>query len=532
MDVKELERQFSYRQLLGYNSKLKSDLLILRHDYNILVKYQEGIIEKEVKIRTKRLTDEIENIKNKHISEICEKDSQIEVLKKEVARLTSVLSNDASNSGIPTSKTMIGHRKYIPNSREKTDKKIGGQLGHKKHKLNKFNDDEITETVVVSPKTCPKCNSKNIKELETFKSKDETDYDVKVIKRRYKFNDCTCKDCNNYFHVPIPNELKEENQYGTTVQSLAVCLNNEIYTPFNKVVKLISGITNNEINISEGYIAKLQKMASENLEAFVNQAREYFPKQECYGWDDGVIDVNTQDATLRIYCTDTVSLFFAHEKRNKETIDEDGILSATTHNTTVMHDHYLYNYNDKFNYKNVECLSHILRRLKKMKNDTKHDWCDKLKKFLSDINYDRNKLLDENKEKFEKSYLEKISNEYDEIINKGYAEKDDIENYFKDEELTLLKDLKKYKKNYLLWCYNFKLPSTNNNCERNIRPVKSKMKISGHFKNITNARYYATIRSYIETCKRNGINIIDACARLMSDNPYSLDEILSYQKND
>lgn len=88
----------------------------------------------------------------------------------------------------------------------------------------------------------------------------------------------------------------------------------------------------------------------------------------------------------------------------------------------------------------------------------------------------------------------------------------------------------KYDKNYLLWAYNFKLPSTNNNCERTIRPVKSKVKVSGQFQNINYVRYHANIRSYIETCKRNGINIIDACRQLMMGTPYTLNEILSKSK--
>jgi hypothetical protein len=42
---------------------------------------------------------------------------------------------DGTNAGIPTSQTPINKKKIIPNTRTKTDKKIGGQPGHKKHKL-------------------------------------------------------------------------------------------------------------------------------------------------------------------------------------------------------------------------------------------------------------------------------------------------------------------------------------------------------------------------------------------------------------
>lgn len=56
------------------------------------------------------------------------------------------------------------------------------------------------------------------------------------------------------------------------------------------------------------------------------------------------------------------------------------------------------------------------------------------------------------------------------------------------------------------------------------------MKISGQFQNITNAEYYALIRSYIETCHRNGVNELEALERLIDDNPYSLEEILTIGK--
>ena len=44
------------------------------------------------------------------------------------------------------------------------------------------------------------------------------------------------------------------------------------------------------------------------------------------------------------------------------------------------------------------------------------------------------------------------------------------------------------------------------------------------------ANYYALIRSYIETCRRNGINEYDALVRLCDDNPYTVDEIFSQSR--
>ena len=61
--------------------------------------------------------------------------------------------------------------------------------------------------------------------------------------------------------------------------------------------------------------------------------------------------------------------------------------------------------------------------------------------------------------------------------------------------------------------------------ERGLRGVKSRMKISGQFESEAAADNHALIRTYIETCRRNGINEIDALQRLCEGKPYTAAEI-------
>ncbi len=529
-----------YQDLLKKHRSLEKNYDLLNKQKSSIIKDIDNQVNKKVILelnKKEKVFDEKINKLNKEINQkdniITDKDKQIEALKKEIARITSVMNNDSNNSGIPTSKTPLNKTKKIPNSRVKSEKQVGGQVGHSKNKLVAFDIEEATEIVEVIPEECPKCKHHNIQVLDTSNNKCETDYDVKVIKRVYKFRDCMCLDCKTTFTEKIPNHLKEENQYGTTIQSLAVCLSNEIYTPFNKTVKLIKGITNDEISPSEGYITKLQPKAANLLDVFINDLKNHLIKQAVYAWDDSTVIVNTKQATLRTYCTDSIALFIAHEKKDKKSLDEDNIFLRTPRETIVMHDHLLINYNSDYYFENVECLIHLIRRLKKMKENTDHSWLDELIILVSNANKERNKLIDDQKTSFSKEYIEKIYSEYDKILIKGEFQNDeDKNNYFKQEEINFIKDLKKYKENYLLWIKNFHIPSTNNISERSLRPIKSKMKISGQFKNIEFAKYHAIIRSYIETCKRNGINIITACDRLMRGNPYSLEEILNKEKQE
>lgn len=517
----DLRRIYNYKNLQIELQTLKKNYDSLMTEHSRELKLRDIIIEKKVEEKTKKYTDTIKD-----------KDKQIEALKKEVAKLQSKLNNDSTNSGLPTSKTPIGKTKYIPNTREKTGKSKGGQKGHPKHKLIPFKEDEITEKVEILPTLCPNCQSKELEVLESSVDKQELDYDVVLIKRENKFKNCRCKRCNNVFHADIPNDLKEDIQYGKNIQSLAVCMTNEIYTPFNKTVKLINGMTNGGIMMSEGYVAKLQKRASNMLLDFVEEVKKHIINSPVFGWDDGVISIDKKEAILRTYCTDEVAMFIGHENKKAEGLENDGILTVVSKDTIVMHDHLLHNYNEKYNFDNVECVIHFIRRLKKMQEKTKDTWCEKMIELLSKTNTDRNIALKNDKVCFEESYLKELDGKFDKIIEEARKENNVpiTQNYFKEEEFNFIEDIVKYKRNYLLWAYDFRLPSTNNNSERNIRPVKSKMKISGEFKNIEYARYYATIRTYIETCKKHNINIVEACVRLMSGKPYTLSEVLEYNK--
>ena len=102
-----------------------------------------------------------------------------------------------------------------------------------------------------------------------------------------------------------------------------------------------------------------------------------------------------------------------------------------------------------------------------------------------------------------------------------------MEKYGASFERALLNRIEKYRGNYFTWLEDFSLPTTNNLSERSLRAVKSKMKIAGQFESEDAAQHYAMIRSYIETCRRNGKNENEALRRLCEGNPYTVEELFS-----
>ena len=223
-----------------------------------------------------------------------------------------------------------------------------------------------------------------------------------------------------------------------------------------------------------------------------------------------------------------IALYAAHLHKDMESLDDDNILALLTPQTTVMHDHNKVNYNEKYSFKNVECNQHLQRDLQKSADDTGHPELLELKELISKTIKDRKDLIASGVENFEDAYTERFEEQQKDILDRAEKKnRQDFNPYFGQFEQNLIERIREYHDNYFLWIYDFSLPTTDNLSERALRCVKSHMKISGQFESEKTAGYFAKIKSYVETCRRNGINEIQALTRLCKGNPYTVKEIFS-----
>ena len=245
-------------------------------------------------------------------------------------------------------------------------------------------------------------------------------------------------------------------------------------------------------------------------------------------WDDTVVCILTKRACLRFYGDETIAYYTAHEHKDMSGIDEDNVLQLLTEETKVMHDHNTVNYNPKYMFQNIECNQHLERDCQKNTDDTGHKWSEELKGYIKSAIHDRNKSIKKGRDSFDKAYIEKFNRDVDGCLEKGWKENETLgKRYGWDFERALLRRIAKHRKNYFMWLSDFSIPVTNNLSERGLRGVKSHMKISGQFESVNAADNYALIRSYIETCRRNGINEIDALIHLSAGRPYTVKEIFN-----
>lgn len=497
-------------QIVKENKKLKEQVKSLTNQLNYLQKNMDKIIERKVDTAVETITREFEN--------------KVVSLENQVQHLKSILNNDSTNSGIPTSQTPLNKSKKIPNSREKTDKKVGGQPGHAKHTLEQFDDNEIDEIIQHRIEECPVCHS-SMKDTEDIRIKDEYTFDIIVKKVRHQFIETICPQCGHIERIRIPKHLLSNNQYSIGVQALALTLMNEGYVSVNRTASIISGLTHGEMTPSEGYISKLNKRLYQCLESFEKEIKKEIIRLKIIHWDDTVIFVSTNRACLRFYGDQQIAYYSAHIHKDKKGLDEDGILSSLDEKTVVVHDHNKVNYNDDYEFINAECCAHLLRDLKKVVDNLSHEWPKEMIQLLLDGNVRRN-----NGEYVDAQY---VSLQYDTIVSSGYLENLEDENrYYSSEEETLLKRLEEYKENYLMWTLNDEIPFTNNTAERGLRSSKTKMKVSGQFNNMKSAQYFARIKSYIETGHRHGIGSYRLIEAALEGKPYTIEQMKKHNEFD
>ena len=168
-----------YQELLNKYDKKSEEYKILKYEYQLL--------QSKYNTLQKNIEEQVKREEAKYLDIINEKD-------KEIERLKSLLNIDGTNSNIPTSQTPINKKKVVPNSRVKSGKKIGGQLGHKQHKLEKFKEEEINDVVLHELQCCPECGGK-ISELSEI-DKDEFSYRFVPIKRRHRYITYQCACCH------------------------------------------------------------------------------------------------------------------------------------------------------------------------------------------------------------------------------------------------------------------------------------------------------------------------------------------------
>lgn len=473
----------------------------LSHEVKTIEKKTEKKFKKELKEQKEYFTQRIEVLEKEN------KELKIEnqKLREDNDRLKKIINNDSNNSSKPPSSDI---KKNIPNNREKTNKKAGGQKGHKAHFLSK----QLVEEKIEKGEFKREIYHKG-KIQKEYISKYILDLEINVIAKEYRFY----KDENGKYNVP--KEFKTDVQYGSELKTLCTILNTEGIVAIDRLTNFVSCITHGGINLSKGSIVNFTKELNQKSEYLIKEIEEDLLNSEMMHTDATTGRCENKNICVRTYSTEKTTLLVPTYGKGKKYIEETNILNRYTGSLVHDHETVMYNYGDK----HIECNVHISRYLKGCYENTKNKWALKMRSFLCSLNEYRKKQKAKGDDKLEKEQLDRYSKRYDELLEEGYEENKKIKGKFlRQEEQRLLNRLKKYKENHVMFLYDFSVPFDNNLAERDLRHVKSKQKISGHFNSMEGIKIYLNIKSIIGTLKKRGQNFYNKIFEIYENIPVSI----------
>ncbi len=407
---------------------------------------------------------------------------------------------NSNTSSTPSSHDYGRSNKF--NLREKSNRKSGGQTGHKGSSLKMIEKpDEIQKHI---PRYCKQCgeefNSDSVFELHQRKQ------EVVIPPIKPKFIEhrsyrCTCSKCNTQTTTDLPSHLKANIQYGENIQALITYLSVYQYMPSNRIKKYLKDVMG--IPISEGTIYNIIKSMSNKAVPVYGAIKEKIATSKVVGGDESGVKINGDKAWFWVFQNSLYTFIKVAYSRGYQSITEtfpNGFPMSIYVSDSLPAQL-------KINTKAKQlCLAHLMRELKNFENAFNCTWALKLKQVFKDaISYEKQMAVDDYSGTNRK--VKEFENQLTKLLDIDYSGK---HNKFK----AFVNRLIKNRDSILTFLYHIEVPPDNNGSERAIRNAKVKMKISNQFKSYDFANHYAIIRSVIDTTIKNSKNVFDALSCL------------------
>ncbi len=452
-------------------------------------------VERQRDAAKDRLRDELRD-KNHEIYEL---KAALYDAEQKIAALTARINKDYTNSSKSSSQSP--DHKTIPNGREKSGRKPGGQKGHIHHERKHM---EPTEVIAIPAPSIYK-DGPNFKETGNTVRKQLAKLHVGVEVVECNTPEFRNQTTDQRVHAAFPEGLKDEVTYDGAVKAFTYLLNNECYVSIVKTQNFIKEVTGGNLNLSTGLICNLSKEFSEQTK---EERDEIFLKLFCapvLHADFTFGRMNGSQASVMICAAGDTVLYQGRPKKGDEGVAGsplefyEGIL-VSDHEASLI----------KHGSKNQECMAHIKRYVMgSIENEKGLTWNVMMKEWIRDALSHWKDVRDGGKESAEK--VSGLERRYDEIMEKarGEYEYEPPSEYFKD-GYNLYKRMSEEKERYTLFLNDTTVEPYNNLAERCARKFKRKAAQAMCFRSQDGVERFCDGLSITQSIKASGGNLYES----------------------
>jgi len=478
---------------------------------------ENEILKIAIQILCKELESTVK-VNNDNATTVKSLEKTLKLLQKKVDACSRPLATSV-NSGTPSSHNPISKQEEIKKRtrslRKKSNRHVGGQLGHKGTTLKLRSKVDNREKIYPQSSICPTCGTVIPKELFTEGERHQIlDLCENVIQTIEKVSmKATCPICGTEVKGEFGEYERGHVNYGTRLKACATLLNNRHAMPFGRTAELINDLT--DLHMSQGTVKNMVQRAGnlsikevkkiiKNLSNSKNGCPYVFADETGAG----------SGRWLWVFGNDKTALIVMTHSRSHEEILR--IFPDSLREKYLLTDrHSAYFTKDIVVMGHQICLVHILRNIQfYIDYFPKYEWP---KRFYSMIQ----ELIHKSKEIKTDDERLKLHDEYKARLLSILAEptiRDNLPSKYAVEEIDKFKEGLLRRKDDFLTFLLVHMPFHNNRAELCVRSTKTKMKVAGCYRTDEGGVYYANLQSIVQTCRMNGENIYKAFIKLFQKN--------------
>jgi len=445
----------------------------------------------------------------------------VQTLAARVRELEGQLSKNSKNSSKPPSSDGL---KKTTSQRKPSGNKPGGQEGHEGKTLQRVETPDVVVAMDL-PTQCDVCGTPLAKDLADVDQRKQV-FDIPVVKyevTEYQTLSLRCA-CGKLHFSEFPQWVGEVVGYGPNIQALAVHLTQGQLVPVARTSELLRDLYG--LNISPATICAWIDAAAQRVASSVEAVKESVQAAPMVGADESGLRVDSKLQWLHTAVTPLLTWYGVHAKRGMEAIQELDVLAHCT--GRLVHDCFApyWNLVDK---EHSLCGAHLLRELTYEQQVSGQSWAQELATTLVDALKACDAARTAGATALSAAEIETFTGRYRSgvqaglALNPAAAKIEGRKGRTKQSSaFNLLQRLEQHGTEVLYFMHDLAVPFTNNLAERAIRMPKVKQRISGCFRTFRGAQNFCTIRSYIDSARKQGFGMLHALQAAFAGTPLNL----------
>ena len=324
---------------------------------------------------------------------------------------------------------------------------------------------------------------------------------------------CRCNGCGEEFKGEFPAGITAPVQYGERIASFVAYYQTVHVIPVNRIARMFNDM--HKMIVSE---ATIMKMISGKARGYESVA-DLIQKKTA---SDPLVTTHLDETGFRaanklhwIHNTSskTMSHFRVGSSRGDVMIDLAG---------NIMHDCFSPYWKIE-NVKHGVCIFHTTRELKAVFEIDKENWAGEMRTILFDALKLTHRAREQGKKAVDPKDISAIEEQFHVCLKKAIAFHEGLDPFAppgaKKKETgpskkrrighNLCLRLQKLAECVLLFLHDLTVPFSNNEAERDLRMTKVRQKVSGCFRTVQGLKDFCTLRTIIETARRQGWDVLE-----------------------